>query len=1361
MARISLRAYNRDIEAMIDRNQIDEAIAHSRYILEFYPKHVDTYRLMGKALLEAQRFSDASDVFHRVLSSVPDDFIAHLGMSIIREDEKNLDGAIWHMERSFEVQPSNAAVQVELRRLYGLRDGLSPQKIQLTRGALARMSAKSNLFSQAIAELRAALSEDPQRPDLQVVLADMYAQSGSRMEAIETCNSLISKLPYCLEANRILAEILPETERAERAQEFKDRLTELDPYSAHLSPVAQSVAQVSDGAVTIERNDSPGEILPSQTPEQPEWATSLGVTLDEESPPEEETPDWLLPDSDDSTPQPEGEFLEDILQAEGEGDSPESMIPGDGEIEQPDMEETPEWLTPDQEDTSIQPEGETLEDIFQTEEDIGEEDTEESTLEEPSDAEQPPDWVGEAGDASEAETPDWLREAMEGEVKEQPLDVGMATAAGVAASLSDDDHEAAGSIPEEDASEEEAPPISVEPDVETYPDFEHLDEDDSGIEKEETGISPEEIVAAEAASTSGFAAGAAVAGAALGASLDEDDDEDQDIEGELGSLSDEPALETEGTAVGDQIPESPLDEEEPITEGEEPDIPEWLQDLGEDLPEEISQEPQPEPISQELTPEPEDLDSPEGDSDLEEVSEEDLPEQPEPETPVEEPPEVEFDTSPISIVAVGEDVIEEEFPETLPDWLTAVSPDEVPDAVEQEVSRSEEQIDIVQAEIPDWLRRMEQEHLAEMLAAAEAGEIKDALDYDADFTDLTGEDVPPWLETAMETEITSEYEKAEDIREISPEAATDEEELVAEEIEAEEPADEVLVSELDSDEEVSPEPFGEVTLDEEQILEVEAEAPPEAVVVDEELVPDEIETEEPVEEVLVSEEIYTEEPAEEVFVSEEIYAEEPAEEADLAELMIEDEIVDEKGLIEGDTQPVFVGEQVESLQVEEEIQPTEEISPIISEVEEMEGEEPPTILEEEQPVSIEADEIPAEAPLTGEDEDAAMAWLESLAAKQGAAEEELLTTPEKRLDEPPEWILESVSESEDELEEETDTKIDDIAAAAAAGAAVGALIGEEEDHEGEITVEEDAALVDEPSEWIPETTQPAEEAIEFVAEEIPPDLEVEPEISLETEEILKPSPEEISPVEEPETEVVAEVQGEVEPTEIEPEVSAEQVSLPDEDIAEIETEEQPAEEIPEWLSGLDEDEEPIVETQPPEWSPDMLEEEVSGVDKTGEVELQSKYDLNAASLAQLERIPGIGFIHAQRIVNYRTASGPFKDLDELEKVPGLTPDMVEDLKDYLTVEVVVEAAPPISTIPELQEAWNSITEGQIDNAVDQYSQLIKSDQHLDEVIRDLQEALVKFPSDASLYQSLGDAYLHANMLQEALDAYSRAEDLIT
>jgi cytochrome c-type biogenesis protein CcmH/NrfG len=92
--------------------------------------------------------------------------------------------------------------------------------------------------------------------------------------------------------------------------------------------------------------------------------------------------------------------------------------------------------------------------------------------------------------------------------------------------------------------------------------------------------------------------------------------------------------------------------------------------------------------------------------------------------------------------------------------------------------------------------------------------------------------------------------------------------------------------------------------------------------------------------------------------------------------------------------------------------------------------------------------------------------------------------------------------------------------------------------------------------------------------------------------------------------------------------------------------------------------------------------------------------------------------------------------------------------------VVKEVSTPESEIPELQEAWNNISEGNIEGAVDQYTELINQEHYLDEVIRDLQSALSKYPSDSSLYQSLGDAYMRTNMLQEALDAYNRAEDLI-
>ena len=288
MARISLRAYNREIENLIERGQIEEAISHCKNILKQFPKHIETYRLLGKAYLESQRYAEAADILQRVLSVFPDDFVSQLGMSIIREDEGNLDAAIWHMERAYEIQPFNRAVQDELRRLYGRRDGVEPPRIRLTRGALVRMYARGDLYPQAIAEIRAALLEDANRIDLQVLLARMYYLSGQKIEATEICSSLIGKLPYCYEANKIFMDVLPETSRAEDARIFQQRLFALDPYAAFVSPNAPTSAQVPEQTVMIEKV----EWQPSMEDTQgPDWARTIGVQWEEA--PQEALPDWL------------------------------------------------------------------------------------------------------------------------------------------------------------------------------------------------------------------------------------------------------------------------------------------------------------------------------------------------------------------------------------------------------------------------------------------------------------------------------------------------------------------------------------------------------------------------------------------------------------------------------------------------------------------------------------------------------------------------------------------------------------------------------------------------------------------------------------------------------------------------------------------------------------------------------------------------------------------------------------------------------------------------------------------------------------------------------------------------------------
>ena len=301
MAKISLRAYNHEIENLIDHGQTEEASAHCKYILKIFPKHLDTYRLLGKSYLESQRYSEASDILQRVLAVVPDDFVSQIGLSIIREDEGNLDAAIWNMERAFEVQPSNAAVQEELRRLYGKRDGVQPPRVRLTRGALVRMYTKGNLYQQAIAEARAAIAESPKRTDLEILLARNYYLSKNFVEATEICSRLVKKMPYCYEANLILADILPKANKTEEAKIFAKRVQELDPYAAFTERPDSSTAQVPDDAVTLEKLDWQPSM---EDKEQPRWAKSIGVDIGSQS--DQPSTDWLsdLPEDNQGSSAP-------------------------------------------------------------------------------------------------------------------------------------------------------------------------------------------------------------------------------------------------------------------------------------------------------------------------------------------------------------------------------------------------------------------------------------------------------------------------------------------------------------------------------------------------------------------------------------------------------------------------------------------------------------------------------------------------------------------------------------------------------------------------------------------------------------------------------------------------------------------------------------------------------------------------------------------------------------------------------------------------------------------------------------------------------------------------------------------------
>jgi tetratricopeptide (TPR) repeat protein len=162
-----------------------------------------------------------------------------------------------------------------------------------------------------------------------------------------------------------------------------------------------------------------------------------------------------------------------------------------------------------------------------------------------------------------------------------------------------------------------------------------------------------------------------------------------------------------------------------------------------------------------------------------------------------------------------------------------------------------------------------------------------------------------------------------------------------------------------------------------------------------------------------------------------------------------------------------------------------------------------------------------------------------------------------------------------------------------------------------------------------------------------------------------------------------------------------------------------AEEMPDWLkASLEEPEEPAEEEALPEW-------------------MATAAVLKAATSAEEEA--------AEPAPEPEPVLIPVPQVSEEEPGPGIE---------------VARPTPPEGDQAMFEQAQIDLQRGNLDEAAAGYSRLIKRGKMLDEIIHDLREGTYRHPVDVIVWMTLGDAYKRANRLQEALDAYTKGEELL-
>ena len=97
------------------------------------------------------------------------------------------------------------------------------------------------------------------------------------------------------------------------------------------------------------------------------------------------------------------------------------------------------------------------------------------------------------------------------------------------------------------------------------------------------------------------------------------------------------------------------------------------------------------------------------------------------------------------------------------------------------------------------------------------------------------------------------------------------------------------------------------------------------------------------------------------------------------------------------------------------------------------------------------------------------------------------------------------------------------------------------------------------------------------------------------------------------------------------------------------------------------DEEVVVILQLPRAGEQSETAAIDGGEGAGASDIPVRININTATLAELDLLPGVGEVTAERIVQFREENGPYRSVDDLIHVQGISDRTIDGFRDQVTV----------------------------------------------------------------------------------------------